>query len=254
MSMDSSKLSVARQTTFIGIHQFSSMIPMLVVESSGSILANAEIGLSANTDSASLEGGTGITAQRILKDSKNPVGARDYIDPANLRLRVMGATGLQAILFPTGAINVGPRHFMPIPSEWDKDHPVYVYVYWECGSGQQAASVTWRLLFEIISLGSSPQWGGTPLGQLDTAISAVSPVTAGDVQYRTGPGVFAAKRFKTSSTGVTDPVPRLLSFALGTAAISGWTGGKTPFLYGIEFEYTPRWGRGKQIEAPAFAP
>lgn len=254
MGADPSKLSPVRQTTFIGVHQFSSMIPVLAVESSGSILANAEIGLSANTDAATLEGGTGITARRILKDVNNPVGVREYVDPANLRLRSMGSTGLQGIDFPTGATNVGPRHFMPIPSEWDKDHPVYVYVYWECGAGQQAASVTWRLLFEIISLGSSPQWGGTPLGQLDTAISAASPIAAGDVQYRTGPGVFAAKRFKTSSTGVTDPVPRLLSLALGTAAISGWGGGFNPFFYGIEFEYTPRWGRGKQIEAPAFVP
>jgi hypothetical protein len=253
MSLDPSKLSFQRQTTFIGVHQFSSMVPMLAVESSGAIGTNMEIGLSGDVGTATLEGGVGITAQRVLNGDTNPIRARCRTDPSNLILREMGSTGLSGIPFPTGAANAGPRHVMPIPSNWSRNHPIYVYVWWETGLGQQAASVTWRLLFELISLGSSVQWDSLPNDLLDTAIPAVSPVNVADGQYRTGPGIFAANRLKTSSTSGVTSLPRILSFALGTSAVSGWTTSE-PWFYGIEFEYTPKFGRVRSVEAEAFEP
>lgn len=47
--------------------------PTFTVESAGSIGTNMEVGLSVDTDAATFEGGTGITAQRVLTTT-SPVG------------------------------------------------------------------------------------------------------------------------------------------------------------------------------------
>lgn len=55
--------------------------PTFTVEASGSIGANMEIGLSADSASATVEGGTGITAQRTLT-STSPVGTPTFTGTA----------------------------------------------------------------------------------------------------------------------------------------------------------------------------
>lgn len=70
--------------------------PTFTVEASGAIGTNMEVGLSADSAAATFEGGTGITAQRVLTTT-SPVGTPTFTGVAGASTQVPNATNLSAI-------------------------------------------------------------------------------------------------------------------------------------------------------------
>lgn len=70
--------------------------PTFTVNSSGAIGTNMEIGLSADAATATLEGGTGITAQRVLTTT-SPVGTPTFTGTASALAEVAGSTSLATL-------------------------------------------------------------------------------------------------------------------------------------------------------------
>lgn len=70
--------------------------PSFTVEASGAIGANMEIGLSADATTATVEGGAGISAQRVLTTT-SPVGVPTLTGTAAALTEVTAATNLSTL-------------------------------------------------------------------------------------------------------------------------------------------------------------
>jgi hypothetical protein len=246
MGLDPAKLSPLRQTKFIHVSGFSSMNAILAVQASGAIGTNMEIGLSADAATATLEGGTGITAERVLA-TNNPCRMRPE-GSSSLIAAPVGSSDILAIQFTAAA--PGPRHHMGIPSDWDRRHPIYVRAVWEHQlSSIGTEDVQWRFLYEAITSGATNILATTPASVLDTVIPVETPALPQGTWKRGSAGTMNAKSLLASS-GTTHPF--MLHFALGVGAMNNWSSAY-PRLLGIEFEFTPRWGRSeRQVEAQAY--
>lgn len=240
MSLSASKMFTVRQKLFIPVTQFSGFTDKFVVQSSGSIGTDMEVGFSHNTDAGTFEGGTGITAERKIVGASAP-NRRVSAGVGGGILREISAGGISGLLMATAGDDI--RHFMEIPQDWDRSQKVRVRIIYSTASTTAADTITWKFAYRLITPGTT-DFGATSV-VLDTLLAADNVSgTADAIERSAAAGVINAK-----SLGIA-----ALYWLFGVemdAFAAGLTEGKT--LLGVEFEYTKRTGYGHAVgEAKAW--
>lgn len=225
MALSANKLNLMKQRDFIPVSAFNGFLHAFVVESDGSIGTNMEVGLSANTDAATFEGGTGITAQRNLT-ATSPV-KQASAGAGNPYMTEIGSLGLAGMLMAAAADDV--RHTMIVPSHWNRHHDIGVRVIW---SSEAAAvgdrDVTWKFLYLELTPGTTAL--AAPATALDTVITAQAPAGTAKVIERGNQGIIAANSIADAAL--------YWSFLVEMDAIdAAFT--ENVYLLGVEFEYVP---------------
>jgi hypothetical protein len=199
-----------------------------------------EIGLSANTDAATVEGGTGITAERVLQlTSPNRMASADAADAYLAEISTSGVVGLLV-----STANDGIRHMMPIPRYWDRKQPISARVWWTC----EAAAVGARTITFSISITHIATNGATTLK------TALPTALAWDAQAPKGTSTVpqVGAFLEVAAGGAIAAADELLYFSLFMSAFNAALS-EAKYIQGIEFEYTPRWSPFPSGgEAPAF--
>lgn len=236
MSLDAAKLKLPRRVDPILVSEFSCWVPRFQVNASGAIGSNMEIGLSANAATATVEGGTGITAARLLNEATGPTfnWASGY---DNLKLESLPAGKILGVMF--SIVHAGPRHFMRIPDYWDRHQPMRIRVIWYSNATAVGTrTITWAFIWEAVTLESAATLPTNPAGVLNPLIALDTCLGVNKTFHASPWGTLPAK-------SLADTV-NYLHFALGCSAIgAGWAGDGSddPFLVGLEIEYTPFLGR-----------
>lgn len=232
MALGGNKLHFMRQRLFIPVTQFTGLVPYLEVQSSGAIGTNMEVGLSANTDAATYEGGTGITALRTLQaTAPNVFGSAGAFTAASIpKLVELGALGVVALVMPTAGDDV--RHLMLIPSTWNRKHPIYVRCIWSTDSATIADTIDWKFLYLAVTPDLTELIA--PATALDTVIPQDTvPVATAKVINRTAQG-------KINARTIADAALYLAFICEMDAKAAGLS--EDVFFHGVEFEYTPHFG------------
>lgn len=176
----------------------------------------------------------GLGAATTVLDS---IGAGDPV------FQEIGTTGLNGLLMASDGDDI--RHFMRIPTNWDRDHPIYVRVVWSSASTTSADTIDWVVLFDQIEPETT---GGTviaPATALDTAIAQDTVHGTANVVQKTANGVINGGTLLDASEYISFLV-EMHDFAAGLTEDKN--------LLGIEFEYTPKFDAGQRgSEARAFA-
>lgn len=232
--MNFDQLSLMKQFDFIPVNQFSGLVPYFEVQSSGAIGSNMEIGLSANADTATVEGGSGITALRTLQaTAPNVIGsAGAFTAGAIPKLVEIGTTGLIGLQMLTAGDDV--RHVMRVPSHWDRHHDIKARVIWATESVTTTDGLTWKILYGELTPNSSAV--AAPATALDTVIAEqLVSVAVAKTMYRTAAGIIVAKSIADAAL--------YLSFLVEADAQTGNPLSDGVYLLGVEFEYTPKLSR-----------
>lgn len=229
--------------------------PSFTVEASGAIGSNMEIGLSADAASATVEGGTGITAQRTLTTT-SPVGVPTLTGTAvaiDTLLQSAGAgnplyvengtLGLMAFLMNTNGDDA--RFFGRIPGDFDRRQPLKVRTVFSTQSLTAADTIVWKFLYKTLIAGTTAI--AAPATALDTAIASTTVVGTADVLQVSPWGVINANKI-ASGNGAPEHWAFIAEMDTKAVGLS-----ENIHFYGLEFEYTRKLTRmsrrGKQAEA-----
>lgn len=221
------KINTFLDSMSIPISEWTCLMPTVRVRF-GTIGTNMEIGLSANADTATLEGGTAITAVRTLTTA-SPIVAPTIVSGSTAAVyERAGSTAFMGLNMANSG-SVG-SHCFPIPNCWDRAQEMYIRPIW---------------------LGTST--GGTPnFGVLVDAFA--SDVALGtDVVTVNG----ATQSFSTANTWVRGNRLTLPKNSIVAAdefvqmSIISAGGTANIYLLGMEIEFHPRLspGRGRTSKA-----
>lgn len=238
------KSDLMRQFDFIPVTQFTGLVPYFEVQAGGAIGADMEIGLSANADSATVEGGTGILALRTLQaTAPNVLGSAGAFTagkiPKLVEIGTIGLVGLQVL-----TVGDDVRHVMRVPSYWDRHQPINARVIWATESSTATDGVTWKMLYSELTPGTTLL--AAPATALDTPIveQLVSAGEAAKMLRRTAAGVIAAKAIADAAL--------YWSFLIEADAQTNNPLSDGTYLLGVEFEYSPKWNRTSQPQKAAW--
>ncbi len=238
------KLSLMRDVDYIPVNQFSGLVPTLRV-GSGTIGTNMEIGLDVNTASAKVEGGTGITAERILTTTPEDAIRQISLGTGFPYLTKIQTSTRSGLLMTTA--NDAVSHTMRIPPYWDVRNDIFIRVLWTTLSNTVADTVDWRFryLLNQANLAAAGGLFGAPTTVLDTVIpqdNSLGLSGGAALTHLTADGVLKG--------GTITEVQDFLHFTVDMNAFAaGLTESK--WLLGVEFEYTRRMGRGLKLEGRA---
>lgn len=126
MSLSGRKIKVRPKTLLIAASEFNQKLPTLRVNSSGAIGANMELGLSADANTATLEGGTGVTGVRTLLT--NPTNVYAGLDDTTVLLEKTSAS-VGLLGWSMGATNDVVRSLRAVPEDWDHLKPTRARVH-----------------------------------------------------------------------------------------------------------------------------
>jgi len=242
--MDSAKLSVMRLTDFISVADFTGLIPSATASKptftvgAGTILTNCEIGLSADSASATVEGGSGVTAERVLTTS-SPVGTPTITSIAASagtlggagKLTEIGTTGIVGLAMTVAGDDV--RHFMRVPTYWDRKQPVRVRFAWATEAAD-TDTVTWKFMYDLVKANDGTNGViTTPATVLDTVLVADAAIGTAKTFQTTEWGLIARNKL----TDGYDWWSILCELDAATVTIVS----EITYFLGVEFEYTPRW-------------
>lgn len=227
MSMNPNKLAFMRQTDFIPVTNFTGLSAEPTITILGGDAPSEPIGVDgandeglSKTDATDRTGITGVQPMRSW-GAGNPV------------LSEISTTGLPGLLMAAAGDDVA--HFMRIPSKWDRNFPIYVRVVWT--SSHTGAVVNETLEWKFLYLAYSANSGiAIPSIALDTVLVTQAPSTTIRGLVTTANGKINAETFTTVRTH--------MSFLVEMQAFHGDLG-EDKWLLGVEFEYTPRFGRGR---------
>lgn len=241
--IDPSKIIFAKQRLYIPVTQFAGLTPQLTVNSAGSIGSNMEIGLDVNTAAAVIEGGSGITAARVLRApvKLSTVGAGTDAGTART-LEEISTTGLVGLLMATAGDDV--RHSMPMPTDWDRDNDINVRAWWTSAYNTTVTdqTATWKFLYGALAANSGVL--AAPATALGTAIAADPPAATAYTIQATAWGTIAGKAIADTADW--------FNFLVELDAIGG-TFTEAKYLMGVEFQYTPRFGNNTYPQREAVA-
>jgi hypothetical protein len=233
--LNPNKLGAMIRSRFIPVTSFTGRVVLFEVQSSGAIGSSMEVGLSANTNSATFEGGTGITALRTLTTtSPAKLGSASVSQP---EISELSSLGLSGCLMNTAGMRIDTlgQYWL---NEMDLRHPIQASVLWSNDSTTITDTVTWKLFSADI----------IPNSTTLAALSEVVAFTADNV-LGTAKQVHETGR-KTLATTV-DKTATLLHLGVEMDAKVGIT--EDIWLLGLMLHYTERRGRGLQKLARRFA-
>lgn len=228
--MDPQHIDFMRQRMFIPVTQFSGLVPLFEVQIAGSIGVNMEVGLSHDTDAATVEGGAGLTALRTLQATAPNVlasaGVTGGLPSKVVEIGTLGLIGLKMI-----TVGDDVAHTMIVPSIWDRHNPIYVRAIWASESVTGTDGVTWKFLYnELIP---------------DAATALIKPATALDTAIVEDLVTATAKALQRSPAGIINrksiaDTALYWSFLVEADAQTGNPLTDGVYLLGVEFEYTPK--------------
>lgn len=228
------QIHFAKQTDYIPVQAFSGLRPDLTVNSAGSIGSNMEIGLSADSTAATLEGGSGISAARTMLTNPpvkmSSIGA-GTTSGTNKTLDSISTTGFTGLLL--GAAGDDVRHAMPFPRHWDRQHDIDVRFWWCSALNGSVTTQTagWKFLYSGLVANSGVI--AAPATALDTVIAADPPI---GVAY-----TLQQSEWGTINARTIGPTVDWFAFIAELDAIGG-TFTEAKYLLGVEFQYTLRLG------------
>ena len=238
MSMNPNKLDFQRQTDFIPVTKFSGLAdaPTIVVPGGNAPDTDTGIGLLADAN--------GTTLTKESADEKvGIVGVQPprSMGAANPVMKEISTIGLSGLLMVTAGDDV--HHFMRVPPYWDREHPLYIRAVWTSDAAAVGnRTVTWKMLLIMMVGGTSAMGPGA--APLTTPIVAQAPKGVVRTLQITANGIFA----RSSIAGTATHMAFLMEMQAFHVDFS-----EDKFLLGVEFEYTPRFGRGQnRYEAPVW--
>jgi hypothetical protein len=228
--LSSSRIHSVRQTDFLPVTSFSgldggSLFTLTKGESVATLDAPKP---SADADNFTLN----ISNLTATVTSTSVVGGRVSAGTGRPVLTEIGATGAVGLLM-TSALN-DVRHFMKIPSHWDRNHKVDVRFIWSSEAAAVGArDITWVFKYAFLTPGTTAI--AAPVSALTFAAQA--PTGTAKVLERSP----TAKEWDLSGQVSTVMYLHLMAqMSAFNAALS-----ENKYLIGLEFEYTPRLGRFK---------
>lgn len=242
MGMKTTKLSTVRQSLFIPWKDFLGVeisAPTVTV-TKDSPAAGTAIGLFADADDTYLCN-NGISATRTgVTGVQKPVFRS--LSQGNPESEDIGGEGYLGLKMVSAADAV--KHFMEIPSDWDRHQPIDVRMVWShaCTGAAGDRDITWAFSFLTGPLDADGTFG---LGDVDAYVLSFDP----DVpvtEYE--PHVTGAQQMSGTQRGTTadsrganhfDDEDRWIKFYVAmTAFDASFTEAK--YFLGVLFEYTPK--------------
>lgn len=230
MSMNPNKLSFMRQTEFIPVMDFLGLSgPPTITVDKAAIGLNLELGVSSDTD------GVAVCNNTIANDLLGVTGVQP---PASCGaglpvMKEITTLGLSGLLMEEAGDDV--RHFMRIPSHWDRNHPIYVRAIWSSlAAAVGDRDITWKFLYALLTANTTAL--AAPATALDTALVADPPVGTSKTLQATADGIINAGTIADANTHISF----LMEMDAFDAAFT-----EDKYLLGVEFDYTPRFGRGQ---------
>jgi hypothetical protein len=229
--IDPQKLALARQRLYIPVTQFSGLeIAAPTITIAGGEAGTVAIGISSDANAAALSKTAATNRTGITGVQPPPYQSAGAGNPV---LTEIGTTGVMAGLMAAAGNDF--RHFMPIPTDWDRRHPIYPRVHWSSEAAAVGArDITWKFMYKLFAPGSGVI--AAPDVVLDTVIAVQAPAGTAKTYERTAAGVLKANKLVAAAVA--------MAFIVEMDAFNGaFTENK--YLLGIEFEYTPRWGNSR---------
>jgi hypothetical protein len=127
---------------------------------------------------------------------------------------------------------------MGIPKNWDRRNDILVRVVWTSASSTVADTITWKFLYSEIGSGATII---APATALDTVL-VIDNVLGTTKCHKTASGVIKG--------GSINDTADFLPFLVDMEAFAGGLS-EDKWLLGVEFEYTPRFGRSIKSEGRA---
>lgn len=232
--LGASKIASVRQRMFIPVNNFTGLeiaAPTMTIGAIGAASTVRQIGIESDLgDEPLVSSDIASDATGVTGVQKPPIASAG---PGAPELIEIGTLGLMGMLLDSASDAI--RHLMLIPSEWNRKHKVDVRIIW---SSEAAAvgdrDVTWRFYYRPVAHGSS-------------AMAVPTDFLGFDAQAPTG----TAKALERSATAeeldlsAYDSSYQYLFIMLVLNAFdAAFTENK--YLLGVEFEYTPRYGRWLQ--------
>jgi len=136
------------------------------------------------------------------------------------------------------------HHFMAIPTDWAREHNISVSVVYTTGSATAADTIDWKFLYHLIAPETAADTIVIPATALDTVIAQDTVHGTAYVVQRSPQGVINGDTIAAAD--------RYMSFLVEMDAFAaGLTEDK--LLLGVEFEYTPKWYKGKRRAGAAWS-
>lgn len=170
----------------------------------------------------------GLGAATAVFDS---VGAGDPV------FQEVSTFGINGCLMPDDGDDV--RHFMRIPTDWDRDNNIYVRMIYLTRSVTAADTITWKFLYGLIIPNTDAM--AAPATALDTPLVA-EVVTGTDYTVE-----------RTDVAGVLNGgtiADAVLYWAFLCEKDADVGISEDIQLLGVEFEYTIKMGRGNRVSEP----
>lgn len=234
MARDASIISWRRPRKRIWVTDFTGLAaitqPSFEVLSAGAIGTNMEVGLSANTDAATFEGGTGITSIRTLTTT-SPVQAPKLLSMGGGAPDILeiASSGIPGLVMAAAGDDIG--HFLDL-DDIDVSKKIRFRVLWASGSTVTADTITWKVLY--LPLIPETTVLAEAATALDTVLVADSVQGTANVLQRTDAGVVNQNKIGKTAIGIQLLID-MSAFAAGLA--------ESKYLCGLEYEYTPFRGR-----------
>lgn len=147
----------------------------------------------------------------------------------------LNSSGILSINMVAGETVSG---FFNIPTDWDRENPIYARVVWT-NAAAAGGDVTFILLYKAVIPDTDTL--ALPATALNTVLVADTKLAAHVIQT-TANGKIKA--------GVIGNTARFLAINLEADAFTTITSAN---VLGIEFEYTPKMYKGRIVEAPAWS-
>lgn len=245
MPLNAEHLKLRRQKLFIPAGHFS--LQQIAFTPSGTISAptiniaggeagTVAIGIDSDADGAALSktaatSRTGITGVQAPTFTGDAFVQGDIIGAAalgNSRLVEVSGKGITALSMNANGWEA--RHFMSIPRDWSRSHPLYARFIFSTQSTTPADTVLWKFFYKPIQVGVTVL--DDPATAPDTEIESMNVSGTANLMQKTSPAIINANSLGAdydywSFTCEMDTKAAGLAEAI--------------HLYGIEFEYTPQW-------------
>ena len=170
----------------------------------------------------------GLGASTAVFDS---VGAGDPV------FQEINSLGINGCLTPDDNDDI--RHFMRIPTNWDRDNNIYVRFIFTTESVTAADTITWKFLYALLTPGTDAF--AAPATVLDTVLVAQAVTgTTRTLERTSTPGVLKG--------GTISDADLYMSFTCSKLSDVGIS--ESIFFLGVEFEFTVKQDHGNLIVEP----
>lgn len=232
MALDPAKINFARVTDFMPIANFNGMgAPPFTTVTKGAVGSNLELGLSADSATATLNNNTisaTLEIPNIIAAPSSWSTGRAHLANISGVVASLGGAAVAGLLANTDGD--GANHLMRVPNCWDRAHPIYFRPVWATSSTTTTQLLKTDFAYTSITPGTTQLIA--PLTALDTAVPDSSPVGTARVPIVGTNGVLNGGTLTAAQTYIT----LLMERKAGTTVTGN------VWLIGLEIEYTPRYG------------